>query len=246
MFTAISTSMRQSKYLTKSDSCQCSTLTISAKHCSPEQNRENVRKAQKTVFLLAFKPFLERCRDKCLARFENPHFIGLLRGPAGADVSADKKIVYMRPLWACAYASDCIMPGATQNHMKTSSPNTRRLRSDSRPQEEAVSEAQDQQKFVNILTGEIVVAALVEDGRFWRHDELDKNGRPLRRCRGELCQISPSTHGSYFTGSYAPFSPSRESETEPLRRRIFELRTEANRLKTQLCSLYLKPVQNEN
>lgn len=103
-----------------------------------------------------------------------------------------------------------------------------------------------EEQFVNVLTGEVVIAGLVENGRFWRYDELDKSGRPHRRHRGELCQIVPATHGSYFTGSYAPLDPAREAEADVIRRKIFELRSEANRLKQELCTLYLIKVERHN
>jgi hypothetical protein len=115
----------------------------------------------------------------------------------------------------------------------------------SEPSEQPLNDSPEVQ-FVNCLTGEIVVAALVENGRFWRADELDKSGRPHRRHRGELCQIVPATHGSYFTGSYAPLDPQREAEADPIRRKIFELRSEANRLKQELCTLYLVKVERHN
>lgn len=134
--------------------------------------------------------------------------------------------------------------------MKIQSPKSRSKRlPDGEPKgevQEELLEVQTEQHFVNVLTGEVVIAALVENGRFWRADELDRNGRPHRRHRGELCQITPATHGSYFTGSYAPLDPGRETEADAIRRRIFELRSEANRLKQELCTLYLVKMERHN
>lgn len=95
-------------------------------------------------------------------------------------------------------------------------------------------------QFVDVRTGQITAAALVRDGRFYREFELRKDGEPDRRSKGQLCQIRVSTRG-WFIGRHAPVIPDREAMTEPLRRRIAELRQQADALEKDLCGMYALP-----
>ena len=100
-------------------------------------------------------------------------------------------------------------------------------------------------QFVIVRSGEIITAVYSKDGRFWLAKEMRKNGQPDLRYIGRPCQITANPDG-YPTGRYAPVILEREAQAEPMRRKIMQLRDEANKLERELVELYCLPSETPN
>lgn len=96
-------------------------------------------------------------------------------------------------------------------------------------------------QFIDCRSGEITNAYFIQDDWFYGAHELRKDGKPSGRCKGRPCQIRVyrPTHGTpWFVGRYAPVLPEREAVTEPMRRRILEIRQQADHLERQMLEIY--------
>jgi hypothetical protein len=97
----------------------------------------------------------------------------------------------------------------------------------------------NKQRIVEVKTGAGSTAVHKEGSKWYMPHDLKPNGRPYASAlpRTEMSRGS----GGHIFGEYATLIPEREAQAEPLRRRIFSLRRDADALEARLCGLYVEP-----
>jgi hypothetical protein len=120
---------------------------------------------------------------------------------------------------------------------ETNEPNMKRIEPTMKPR----TQPQPVGQFIDCRSGEITQAYGIEDGRFYVLHELRKDAQPSGRSNGRPCQIRihrPAYGAPWFIGRFAPVDPEREAIAEPMRRRILDIRQQADHLERQLLELY--------